>query len=260
LVKKARIAEECFFAPPESFGEGSLTIRGPEAKHSAVVLRSRPGDIISVLDGCGAKYSVELTECSPDAIRGRIGEKEEFSPRTPELWLAAGIIRANRMDLLIEKCTELGAQAIVPVSTRRSLSSKGVSDSRLARWQRISIGAMTLTGRVFLPRVCKPVSLEELVGMAGEDATVLLAHPSGKSMHSLRESDLSRGRVVACVGPEGDFTPGELEFLMKHHAVPVSLGQATLRAETAAMAVLDRLNFLLEQRESASAASCKRQG
>jgi len=255
-----RIDEECFFAPPESFSQGSLTIRGPEAKHIAVVLRRRPGDIIRVLDGCGVRYSVELTECTSDAIRGHIREKEESLPRTPELWLAAGIIRANRMDLLVEKCTELGAHAIVPVFTKRSLSSKGVSDSRLARWQRISVGAMTQTARLFLPKVWSPVSLEELVGMAGGDATLLLAHPSGKSMHSLRENDLSRARVVTCVGPEGDFTPVELEFLIKHEAIPVSLGETTLRAETAAMAVLDRLNFLLERPGLFGVKSCGQLG
>jgi 16S rRNA (uracil1498-N3)-methyltransferase len=160
------------------------------------------------------------------------------------------------MDLLVEKCTELGAHAIVPVFTKRSLSSKGVSDSRLARWQRISVGAMTQTARLFLPKVCSPVSLEELVGMAGGNATLLLAHPSGKSMHSLRENDLSRARVVTCVGPEGDFTPVELEFLTRHGAIPVSLGETTLRAETAAMAVLDRLNFLLERPRLSGAKSC----
>lgn len=251
-MKITKGSEECFFAPPESFDEVSLAIRGPEAKHIAVVLRRRPGDVISVVDGRGGRYCVELTECSAETIRGHIVEKKEFQPRTPEIWLAPGIIRATRMDLLIEKCTELGAHAIVPVSTQRSISLKGVSDSRLARWQRISIGAMTQSRRVFLPRVHKPVSLEELFGVVGTDVTVLFAHPSGKSMHSLKEDELSRARVVSLVGPEGDFATSELEFLIKHDAIPVSLGTARLRAETAAMAVLDRLNFLAERRESMS--------
>jgi 16S rRNA (uracil1498-N3)-methyltransferase len=251
-VRRSEYLEECFFAPPESFGEGCLTIIGSEAKHIAVVVRRRPGDTIGVLDGRGGRYTIELTECSPDSIRGQIIKKEEFSPRTPELWLAVGIIRSTRMDLLVEKCIELGAQVIVPVCVKRSLSPKGVSDSRLARWRRISIGAMTQSGRVFLPTVWRPISLEELFLAAGKDATFLLAHPSGKSMHSLKVRDLSRTRIVACVGPEGDFTPGELESLIKHDALPVSLGQARLRAETAAMAILDRLDFISEQMESAS--------
>ncbi|MCX5801142.1 MAG: 16S rRNA (uracil(1498)-N(3))-methyltransferase [Candidatus Eisenbacteria bacterium] len=256
-MKKARCLEECFFAPPQSFGEGSLAITGSEARHIAVVLRRRPGDAVCVLDGRGGRYSVELTECSPEMIRGRIIEKQEFSPRTPEIWLAAGIIRAARMDLLVEKCTEVGVGTIFPVFTKRSLSSKGVSDSRLARWQRISVGAMTQCARVFLPEVRKPVSLEELFGVIGTDATVLLAHPSGKSMHLLNENDLSRARVVACVGPEGDFTAAEIEFLIRHDAIPVSLGEVVLRAETAAVVVLDRLNFLLERRGSAAPTSCE---
>lgn len=245
--QKMGSSEDCFFAPPESFDGDRITIKGSEARHISVVIRRRQGDIVAVIDGRGGRYKVELIDCTAEMIVGRVIGKEEFSPDLPELWIAPGIIKSNRMDLLVEKCTELGAAVIVPVSTKRSLSSKTVSDLKLTRWQRISTGAMTQSSRVFLPRVCQATSLEELFRMAGDDSTLLFAHSSGKSMHLLRERDLSRKRIVACIGPEGDFTQAELEFLIKSDAIPVSLGRVRLRAETAAMAVLDRLNFIFER-------------
>jgi len=242
--------EECFFSPPQSLEGDCITITGPEAKHIAVVLRRRPGDSITVVNGCGSRFEIELTHCASDAIKGRVTKKDEFAPGKPELWLAVGIIKSARMDFLVEKCVELGVSAIVPVSTKRSLSWKGVSQAKLERWRRISIGAMTQSARVFLPKVLDPIPLEELFGTIGKDAGLFLAHRSGKSMQALRENELSKDRLVACVGPEGDFTPEEIELLAKNDAIAVALGRARLRVETAAMAVLDRLSFILERREA----------
>lgn len=236
---------ESFYAPPDSIHGSTVVIGGPEAKHIAVVLRRRPGDVLSVVDGEGAKHVVELTECAPGRVAGEIRSTERVQAPAPELWVAVGLIRATRMDGLVEKCSELGARAIVPLLTSRSLSARGVSGARLDRWRRIAAGAMTQSARLFLPRVHEPVPMEALAGAAGRDSAFVVADPSGGSLLELKLDELRKPRLIACVGPEGGFTPEEVLHLLSLAAERVSLGSARLRTETAAAALVDRLAFLL---------------
>ncbi len=242
--------EESFFVAPEAVAEGVVTFGEGEAKHLANVLRRRPGDVITAVDGRGRRYRVELTSCAPEEVVGSIKNVEEFAREGPQLWVAVGLIRTPRMDVVVEKCTELGVHTIVPLKTKRSLSPKGVSDARLSRWRRIAAAAMTQSARVFLPCVGEPVSVERFVDSLGERASLFLADPHGRCMGTVDEGFLSREVVAGCVGPEGGFSPDEMGCLVSAGAVPVSLGKARLRTETAAVAVVDRLCFLLERRTS----------
>ncbi len=236
---------ESFYAPPDAFESSKVVISGPEAKHISVVLRRRPGDVLHVVDGEGARHAVELVECTPGRVTGEIRSTERVEAPVPELWVAAGLIRATRMDDLVEKCAELGARAVVPLLTSRSLSAKGVSAARLDRWRRIAAGAMTQSSRVFLPRVEDPLPVESLAGLAGPDSAFVVADPSGGSLLALTLEGLKKKRLVACVGPEGGFTPEEVLRLMSLPGTRVSLGRARLRTETAAAVLVDRLSFLL---------------
>ena len=236
---------ESFYAPPAAFDGNTVVIGGPEAKHITVVLRRRPGDSLRIVDGEGGRHVVELTECAPGRVAGELRSSERVEPPSPELWVAVGLIRATRMDGLVEKCCELGARAVVPLLTKRSLSAKGISPARLDRWGRIAAGAMTQSARLFLPRVHDPVPVESLAGVAGGDSYFAVADPSGGSLLRLKPEEMKKQRVVACVGPEGGFTPEEVLHLMSLTGTRVSLGPARLRTETAAAVLLDRLAFLL---------------
>jgi 16S rRNA (uracil1498-N3)-methyltransferase len=242
--------EDCFFVAPEGVASGRVTITGGEAKHITTVLRRRPGELITVADGRGHRFRIELTSCGSSEVVGEIRETEEFLREGPELWLGVGLIRTPRMDVLVEKCTELGVHTIVPLRTKRSLSSKGVSETRLVRWERIAAAAMTQSTRLFLPQILEPVLVEGFLEAMGPGSAVLLADHLGGSMGGVEKSLLYAPRIGGCVGPEGGFSPEEMGCLIKAGAVPVSLGQARLRTETAAMALLDRLSFLMEQSSS----------
>lgn len=245
LMEGSRRFGESFYAPPEASDGNRIVIDGPEARHIAVVLRRRPGELLDFVDGEGARHRVELTECGPARVTGEIRTSERVSAPRPELWVAVGLIRATRMDDLVEKCAELGARAVVPLLTSRSLCARGVSPARLDRWRRIAVGAMTQSARLFLPRVHEPVPVQSLAEVAGEDSAFLVGDPSGGSLLSVRLEALKKDRLVACVGPEGGFTPDEVIYLMGLAATRVSLGHARLRTETAAAVMVDRMAFLL---------------
>lgn len=237
---------ESFYAPPEAFDAGRVVIGDPEARHIAAVLRRKPGDFLHVVDGEGARHLVELIDCVPGRVTGEVRGTERVEAPVPELWVAAGLIRATRMDTLVERCAELGARAVVPLLTSRSLSANGISAARLDRWRRIAAGAMTQSARLFLPRVHDPVGVRFLAGVAGGDVAFVVADPSGASLAEIRLDGVKRRRVVACVGPEGGFTPEEILRLLTPSGQLVSLGWARLRTETAAAALVDRLAFLLK--------------
>ncbi|MFH0778090.1 MAG: 16S rRNA (uracil(1498)-N(3))-methyltransferase [Candidatus Eisenbacteria bacterium] len=238
--------EESFFVAPEGIGEEEIEISGTEARHISVVLRRRPGDLLAVVDGRGGRYKAEIAEADPGRVTARITHRERVECPKPEIWLGLALIRTSRMDTAVEKCCELGARVIAPLRTRRSLSAKGVSEQRVARWQRLAVSALTQSSGAFLAEVQRPSSLQEFLERAGRDSKVFLADPSGKPMHAVRASELEGPRIAGCVGPEGGFCPEEIELLLRFGAVPVSLGPRRLRTETAAMCLLDRLMCLTE--------------
>lgn len=235
---------EVFYVSPDAFSGSRVFIRGAEARHISVVLRRKPGEVIDVVDGHGAKYRIELVQCRASEVVGEILDSQRSERPRPELWVAAGLIRAPRMDELVERCTELGATAVVPLSTSRSLPAKGVSEQRILRWQRIAASAMTQSGRLFLPRVFAPAPVGSLRELAGETAAFILADPSGQDLLLVKARALTAGRLVACVGPEGGFAPEEVGALISFGATAVTLGRARLRTETAAAAIVDRLGLL----------------
>lgn len=166
--------------------------------------------------------------------------REEAAAR-PRLTLAQGAIQPQRFDWLVQKTTELGVAEIIPVLTSRTRQREAdpTGGSRLARWRRIAEEAAGQCGRSTVPTVRPPQAFESLAGsLRGRRAVMLTLAAPGRPLEQavadLRETE----EAVLLVGPEGDFSPGEVTLAERHGARVVRLRGATLRAETAAVATL----------------------
>lgn len=228
-----------FFVPRGSLRARNVTL-GPELAHRlGRVLRLKRGDHVILTEGGPREYEVQLTAVSPHAATAVLLRERE-APREPsvEITLYPALIRANRFDLILEKCTEIGVVRFVPVIAARSqVQGNGEpSGTRNDRWQRIVVEAAEQCGRGRLPRVDQPLPFEDAV--RGALGTKLLPYEGERTQALGRYvRGLSRRphAVSLFIGPEGGFEDAEVALARDAGAAIVSLGRRIMRAETAAI-------------------------
>ncbi len=217
----------------------------PEAQARQVreVLRLRAGDVVAALDNSGAEYRVELTVIGREAVRGRVVEKVADSRETgTHLVLYQSLLKADKFEWVLQKCTELGVAEFVPVVTARVVADS-VSRMKQVRWERILVEAAEQSGRGKIP-VLRPFSH---LGDALHDAQVrggLSLIPweeeHARDLHSVLPAE---GPVNLFIGPEGGFTAGEIDSARADGAIPITLGPRILRAETAGLVAASAIFF-----------------
>jgi 16S rRNA (uracil1498-N3)-methyltransferase len=225
-----------------------------EAHHCIHVLRLKVGDTLNVFDGRGREAQCAIAEIAKDTVRLTILHHSTTPPLPCRITLAQAIPKKN-MDLIVQKATELGAAAIVPLISERTLVKPGGDAGKVERWRGIALEACKQCGNNWLPEIQPPQkavvflnSLPEcdlrLIGSLQPDAKPLKAILSSTPV--LQHS--SSPSVLILIGPEGDFTPAELNLAKSVGCFPVSLGPLILRAETAALYALSILHHELQVR------------
>jgi 16S rRNA (uracil1498-N3)-methyltransferase len=233
-----------FYTSPEKIVQDTLTIDGDEARHILSVLRRGAGDEIDVVDGRGTKYRVLIEEVSRDFLEGKILSRTcmENEPDC-RVTLAQSICRKERMDFVVEKATELGVSAIIPLTTERSLikvSGASREKKKIERWTRIAIAAMKQSLRTILPEINAPTSFDQLLPQI-ETYDLCLVASLDKDAKSIKECEQLRSKprnVLLVVGPEAGFTEEELSTAKIQGAIPISLGARRLRTETSGVVFL----------------------
>jgi len=202
-----------------------VEILGPDARHLAGPLRARPGELIAVVDPGGALLTVRLDAVSTREVAGSVVASRPHDPE-PRLrvTMAIALLPAAALEHSLSRATELGAHAFLLVAADRSVARA----AKHARWATICREAAMLAGRLVIPTVEGPVSLGEV--LAGEAVAVL----DGTAGSRLAAATFAGG-VTLAVGPEGGWSPAEVEAAGERL---VSLGPRNLRADTAALAGL----------------------
>ena len=213
---------------PYFFGERSgdrVSIGGDDARHLTLSLRARPGQTITVLDPPDRVLDVRLEAVGRARVTGVVVREAEHRPEPQaRVAIAAAMLPAPALELLLARCTEIGAAAFTLVRAERSVARGAKPD----RWAAICREAAMLAGRFTIPTVSGPVSLREALA---DGSSYLLDRRA-----RLRLAGLNEPRdLTLVVGPEGGWTDGELELA---DGRLLRLGNRNLRAETAAMAAL----------------------
>lgn len=225
---------------------GVVEIAGSDAHKMAHVLHLRPGDAIEVIDSGANAFAASIEEIG-QVVRVRLAETLAADRSDPlRTDVAQAVPKGQRMDFVVEKTTELGAGAILPYYSERSVT-RGVGAAKLERWRRIARTAALQCGRREAPHVLDPLSFDELLAVFSEYDLVLFPWELAPQV-SLRESlhavlrDARRALVV--IGPEGGFAHDEAEAARERGAVLLSLGRRILRSDTAAMVLLAVIDAL----------------
>lgn len=216
------------------------------AEHVARVLRMNAGDTLTVFNGDGYDYAATLVNVGKRDVLLRIDGREEMANESPlHLTLAQGVARGDKMDLIVQKATELGVARVVPLFTERSEVKLDASraEKRLQHWRAVAASACEQSGRVRIPEVVPALSLQAwLESLADDDAQRLALLPEG----TLRARELRFGAAggLLVVGPEGGLGERDVATLREAGFQGLRLGPRILRTETAGLAALAALQAL----------------
>lgn len=242
------------FADPSDVQDELLTITGPEVNHIRNVMRLKPGEEISVsIGGDGKEYRYGIESYTEDSVLCRLRFVKDKEVELPvKVLLFQGLPKADKMDLIVQKAVELGAAEIIPVSMERCVVKldAGKAAKKTARWQTIAESAASQSRRSIIPRVLAPMRMKEAVEYAKEQTEVrVIPYELQEDDGSVKQylESLKEGQSVSIfIGPEGGFAPGEVELAKEAGIRPISLGRRILRTETAGLAILSWLIYILE--------------
>lgn len=236
-----------FYVPREAVAAGKITVTGNEAHHILDVMRLKVSDRVVCFDGTGNVYAGIIREIGRKTLIIEVTDTRKQDTQSPvQVTLIQALPKKEKMDYIVEKATELGVHAIVPVTTERTIvqwdEEKKVSV--VERWRKIAKEAAKQCGRADIPRVEPVHSFEQAVkSMPGFDRVFLAALTDETIPLKDAVSDFKGKSIAVAIGPEGDFTPEEVAEVMKNtNVLLVSLGPRVLKSDTAGLAVLAILN------------------
>jgi 16S rRNA (uracil1498-N3)-methyltransferase len=237
-----------FFAENVDISSGSVILSGDEARHIRDVLRMKKGDKVLLINGAGTECTAEISGFTNGTVGlSIIGSSVSSREPAIEVTLFQCLAKQGKMEVIIQKCVELGVHTVVPTISNRCVVKLDGKDAKLARWNKVSVEAAKQCGRAFVPCVLPAVRLDRidlspydcvLTAYENEDDTTLKTAP--RSIDGVK-------KIAVIIGPEGGFELSEVEMLADKGAKAVSLGKRILRTETAGMAMLAQIMYEFDE-------------
>jgi 16S rRNA (uracil1498-N3)-methyltransferase len=218
----------------------SIVISDPnQVHHIKDVLRLVPNEKITVFDGRGGECQCTIYQLKPKSVILEIKTRKAAKPRKVELTVACALPKKG-LDDIVDKLTQLGVGKIIPMLTERvvvRIEGRNIQ-TRLNRWQRLAQSAAEQSRRNDVPEIQTITEFNNIIGRAESYDLKLIPNLAGdrKSLNQI-VSGRPFSSILIMIGPEGDFTPEEVEAAIRSGFIPVSLGDLVLRVDTAALAV-----------------------
>ena len=241
-----------FFVEPEMIEAGCAKIVGDDARHIARALRMAEGDDVVICDGVGNEYDATLSKIRDELCIADISEKREGCGESPvEVTLYMGYPKSDKLEVVVQKATELGAVGIIPFESSRCIKKQKAEKAQKTteRLSRIAYEAAKQCGRSRLPLVTESVDISELPSHFSRYDAVLFCYEGADATDSLKKrfDEIKDAKKIAViVGSEGGFSEAEAELLVSGGALPVTLGKRILRCETAPSFILSAVSFQFE--------------
>ena len=242
-----------FFVDKNNIVDKTVIIEGQDFNHIKNVLRMREGEEISVGNGEDEnEYRCAIERFEDDRVICKLLFIKEANVELPsKVILYQCLPKADKMEMIIQKCVELGVSEIIPVASKRcvvKLDDKKAS-SKVSRWQAIAEAAGKQSKRAYVPLIGQVKSFKEAVKDAGRADIKIIPYELSEGMDETKKvfKNIKPGATVAIfIGPEGGFDETEIDEAVKAGIAPISLGKRILRTETAGMAVLAWIGYVLE--------------
>lgn len=241
-----------FYVPALDPASRAASLPEEEARHLTRVMRLGAGDEIAVFDGRGHEYRARITSAARGAVEVELVEPitPTPEPRVP-VTLVQAVLKGDKMDAVVRDATMMGAAAIEPIVTARTIGrSRALESGRAAqRWRRVAVSSAKQCRRATLPRVGSGVPFERWLTECGAGLKLILVEPSASSGHeqSLHFLEIHAPASLALlIGPEGGWAPDERQQAEAAGCMPATLGGLTLRADAVPLAALAVVRFVLQ--------------
>lgn len=243
-----------FFIKANQIENDTINLTGEDVKHIANVLRKQIGDEINICNiSTSENFLCQIEETNKEFIRCGIIKKllSEAEPKT-QITIFQGLPKAEKMELIIQKCTELGAKHFIPVQMERSvvkLDSKS-ENKKIERWNKIAETAAKQSGRDFIPKVENLINLQKLCNLIQKYDIVLLAYENEENttlkaiLKTVKNKENLKIGII--IGPEGGIDRKEVEKLVEAGAKTITLGKRILRTETVGLVMTSIIMYELE--------------
>jgi 16S rRNA (uracil1498-N3)-methyltransferase len=237
-MRQIRIHVEAALVPGAEF-----PLPTQAAEHVGRVLRLVAGDPLTLFNGDGNDYEARLASAGKRGAEADIVAAYPIDNESPlRIVLLQGIARGEKMDWILQKATELGVAAFVPVSSERSevKLDAGRAEKRAAHWYSVVIAACEQSGRARIPTIESPQSLDDALLALPRDSLRLMLDPGARTTVAGLDPPATRDAIIA-IGPEGGWSPGDRAFLQAAGFNGLRLGPRILRTETAGIAAIAAL-------------------
>jgi 16S rRNA (uracil1498-N3)-methyltransferase len=233
-----------FFVPPESLCQDTVVLSGETLHHLAVVLRLVPGDEILLLDGSGTFCHCRIATLGKGDGRAEVVRRWQEEETALPIHLLQGLPKSDKLELVLQKGTELGIGLFSPLHTERSVPRLTASreDQRRQRWQKIIREAARQCLRSRLPALMPLRSLKDGLEQCDEELRLMLWEEESRPLADVLPATPPRNTAIL-VGPEGGFSPAEAAAARRAGFLPVRVGPRIMRSETAGFAVAAILQY-----------------
>lgn len=239
------MSEPRAYAPDAADGQDVL-LSDEEGAHLTRVLRLGVGDAVRVFDGRGAAFAAEILEARRASVRVRVGHPEEAAAESPVAFVVApSLVKGDGFDEIVRDAVMMGAAVVRPVLTERTVAKP--RDAMADRWQRVALAATKQSGRAVLPRVEAPVTLDQLLSSDASAARVVFVEPSADVLVVDPLTLAAPASALVLLGPEGGWSPAELQLFKEGALTAVRIGRRTITAERATIAALAVLTAAWER-------------
>jgi len=232
-----------FYTNKNNFTGSTVTLTGEEYHHATRSSRVKIGEVIGVTDGCGRRVEARISSIDSRSLTAVIErDASGVGESVVKITVALSLIKPSRFEIAVEKCTELGAVRFVPLMVKRcTVKPESV---KLNRLRRIVREAAKQSGRSLVPEVTPPVDIKSAFS-SGKGEIIIATLTTPHSLINILDTISSKRHIALVIGPEGDFTDDELNYLGDCGAVTFTLGELILRSETAAIAATAQIVNLM---------------
>lgn len=239
-----------FFVPKECVNDSKIIIKGSDVNHIKNVLRHVVGDVLDVVSD-NIKYSAKIVEINSELIKCEIVDVHKEDTSNVKITIFQGLAKADKIEYIIQKCTELGVYEIAPVEMKRCVVKLDSKDKikKIERWKKIAEVASKQSLRNDILKVGKIYSFEDMKNCINNYDYVILAYEKEVNVtlkSILKKIDCDFVNIAVIIGPEGGIDDGEVAELIAQGAKSVTLGKRILRTETAPVAIAAIIMYELE--------------
>jgi 16S rRNA (uracil1498-N3)-methyltransferase len=240
-----------FFVPKSNIDGNNAIIDGEDVKHIYRVLRLQVGDKVSVNNSEGIEYIGQITSIDKKEVNINLLEENPINNESPvEVYLFQGLPKSTKMDLIVQKNTELGVKAITPIITKRVVVKTELKEfKKVDRWNKIALEASKQSKRSLVPQINVPIDFEQLLEELKKMDLVIVPYENQegygikKLIRNIEKKNINKIGII--IGPEGGFEESEILKLEEIGAQIVTLGPRILRTETAGFVCLSLIMYEL---------------